>query len=318
MERFLIFGDTPIANRLTWYLRHYAEVKNLGMAIRRISLDSESTIDYVQKAVWSEQIAGVSGRTELVINAHEESDLSVCASDPELAWRNNTVHATWIAYAALTANIPLVQLSTDHVFRGDRGPYGIGGTPNPINMYGTTKWYAEMLTQHLHPKSTKIEAGVASSGTTIVRTSELYGYDVDSVPRGLTRLIPGEGTTVETETSGVIRVSHAMSPSFIGEVAFLIARNILLSPGSLNIPVIHIASNDPTITWSAYLHDLGCKVIHSQSGEDKLRGGLERQGTQRGLIPTEGWYLPTGSPSKSFNDSLSEYEGKSYIKYWND
>ena len=53
----------------------------------------------------------------------------------------------------------LIHLSTDIVFRGDRGGYREGDEPDPVNEYGRSKLEAERRVASLHP------------GATIVRTS---------------------------------------------------------------------------------------------------------------------------------------------------
>ena len=57
----------------------------------------------------------------------------------------------------------LVHLSSDLVFRGDRGRYREGDRPDPVNSYGRSKSEAETLVAAAHPAAT------------IVRTSLIYG-----------------------------------------------------------------------------------------------------------------------------------------------
>jgi dTDP-4-dehydrorhamnose reductase len=313
MEAILIFGDTPLAHRLAFYLREYARVKSLDVAVHQQKLDSKTTMASVQKSTWGIYVEGsVASRPDLVINAHETASLALCGTDPQLAWRDNALHASFIAYAARTADVPLIQMSTDHVFRGDRGPYGIGDARNPINVYGVTKWYAEMVCHTLYPNSEKLEAGAPTKGTTIVRTSSLYGYEVDSPPRKYTKIKDGE-----VIHEGVIHDGSLSSPSFIGEVAFLIARNILLSPASLNQGIIHCAPALGCVSWATYMHDLGWPLVADREGPGRRAVGVDRQGEKRGLIPTSGWFLPA-APKKSWEAFRDEYEsGGSYVKFWN-
>lgn len=57
----------------------------------------------------------------------------------------------------------LVHISSDLVFRGDRGRYREEDAPDPVNSYGRSKAEAEALVVAAHP------------GATIARTSLLYG-----------------------------------------------------------------------------------------------------------------------------------------------
>jgi dTDP-4-dehydrorhamnose reductase len=65
--------------------------------------------------------------------------------------------------AAAAAGRRLVHLSTDVVFRGDRGRYREEDEPDPVNDYGRSKAEAERRVAAAHP------------GATIVRTSLMYG-----------------------------------------------------------------------------------------------------------------------------------------------
>ncbi|HEY2778405.1 MAG TPA: sugar nucleotide-binding protein [Gaiellaceae bacterium] len=67
------------------------------------------------------------------------------------------------AVARASAGRRLVHLSTDIVFRGDRGAYREEDKPDPVNDYGRSKAEAERRVAAAHPAAT------------IVRTSLLYG-----------------------------------------------------------------------------------------------------------------------------------------------
>jgi dTDP-4-dehydrorhamnose reductase len=58
----------------------------------------------------------------------------------------------------------LIFISTDFIFDGDHGSYSENSKPNPISIYGTSKWNAEKL----------IRASTIDSS--IVRTSLVMGY----------------------------------------------------------------------------------------------------------------------------------------------
>lgn len=318
--RILIFGGTPLARRLDFYLTQYAQVKDIDVTVVRRVLDSTSTLHKIQHHVWNTYVSETQGRVDLIINAHEERRLAVCETDPTAAWRNNTRHAAWIAYAARTADLPLIQWSSDHVFRGSSGPYEDTrdmGSETPVNVYGVTKWYAEQIVQRLHPKTDDQSVGDPRvlPGTTIIRTSDLYGVDVvDSVPAELAHQKDGERIV-----SGIVANPARVSPSFIGEVAFLTARNILLSPASLNAPVVHLAPVGAQTDWANYLRDLGHDVkFLDEEPKWSARAQLHRQGQVRGLIPTSGWFLPSDA-SKSFAEFLAEFppdERVNFTRYW--
>lgn len=76
-------------------------------------------------------------------------------------WSNNVDGSRVVARAAAGAR--LLHLSSDVVFRGDRGRYVESDPPDPVNDYGRSKAAAELAVRMEHPEAL------------IVRTSLLYG-----------------------------------------------------------------------------------------------------------------------------------------------
>lgn len=79
------------------------------------------------------------------------------------AWEVNPVGSETVARAG--GGRRLIHLSTDIVFRGDRGRYREDDEPDPVNEYGRSKAEAERRVADAHPSAT------------IVRTSLIYGGD---------------------------------------------------------------------------------------------------------------------------------------------
>ena len=76
-------------------------------------------------------------------------------------WQVNAAGSAVVAEAARGRR--LVHLSSDVVFRGDRGRYREADEPDPVNAYGRSKAEAERRVAAVHPAAT------------IVRTSLIYG-----------------------------------------------------------------------------------------------------------------------------------------------
>jgi dTDP-4-dehydrorhamnose reductase len=76
-------------------------------------------------------------------------------------WETNVDGSTAVARASGTRR--LVHLSTDVVFRGDRGSYREEDEPDPVNSYGRSKAEAEVRVSSARPDAT------------ILRTSLIYG-----------------------------------------------------------------------------------------------------------------------------------------------
>lgn len=100
----------------------------------------------------------------VVINCAAMSDVSTCEDYRNEAWAVNARAVKRLAKKCSQTGARLVQLSTDFVFNGKRGPYAEAARPDPVNYYGRTKLAAENAVR---------KAG--RSNWAIVRTVLLYG-----------------------------------------------------------------------------------------------------------------------------------------------
>jgi dTDP-4-dehydrorhamnose reductase len=273
-DRILVFGDSPFANRLLWYLTEFSEVKKRkGLAVAVVPVADMSEI---QSAVWRSYVGRTEqGRPDLIVNAHEMGNLGECEINPEKAWTHNAYIAGCIALAARAAKVPLIQVSSDHVFRGDRGPYKVLAEPNPVNVYGVTKWYGETVARTIYPWR-EGWVGEAGMGTTILRMSTLFGYDVPNPVGVVGRSVP---VNFSPRKKLVITDRSKFSPTFIGEAAFLLARNIWEAPQSLRHEYIHIASPNAPMGWKDLLEE-AYEVETIAASVDGPRVGIKRGWTR--------------------------------------
>ncbi|MFB6271278.1 MAG: dTDP-4-dehydrorhamnose reductase [Salinibacter sp.] len=100
----------------------------------------------------------------VVINCAAMSDVAECDEHRNEAWAVNARAVKTLAKQCRSTGARLVQLSTDFVFNGKRGPYDEDARPDPVNYYGRTKLAGENAVR---------EAG--RSNWAIVRTVLLYG-----------------------------------------------------------------------------------------------------------------------------------------------
>ncbi len=100
---------------------------------------------------------------QVVIHAQALSDVDRCELEPTLA-REQNVRATIHLIEAIRPLNPLfIQLSTDYVFDGTKGaPYTEADAPNPLSVYGRSKWDAEQL-------------ALSYSRGIVIRPSTLFG-----------------------------------------------------------------------------------------------------------------------------------------------
>ncbi len=83
---------------------------------------------------------------KLVIHAAAYTNVLKAETERAECWRVNVEGTQHIVSAALKANVPVVYISTDYVFWGDKGNYSESDTPGPVrNYYSLTKLVAEQI-----------------------------------------------------------------------------------------------------------------------------------------------------------------------------
>lgn len=101
---------------------------------------------------------------ELVIHAAAYTNVEGAEREPTLAMAVNAEGTERVARAAASLGARLMAISTDYVFDGrKRTPYDEQDEPNPLGVYGRSKWEGEQAALRACPD------------TVIVRTSWLYG-----------------------------------------------------------------------------------------------------------------------------------------------
>jgi dTDP-4-dehydrorhamnose reductase len=87
-------------------------------------------------------------RPEFVIHLAAETDLEVCESDQDHAYRTNSLGTKHVALACQELDLPLAYVSTAGVFDGAKDtPYTEFDHANPINAYGASKFEGERLVE---------------------------------------------------------------------------------------------------------------------------------------------------------------------------
>ena len=105
-----------------------------------------------------------SDRPEIVVNCAAYVRVDEADEDPESAFRVNALGALNVARICRELDARCIYVSTDYVFNGEKPePYTEEDTPQPINVYGTSKLAGEHLVRQ------------ACSRWTIVRVAGLFG-----------------------------------------------------------------------------------------------------------------------------------------------
>lgn len=106
---------------------------------------------------------------DIIVNSAVIVDVDLCDREPNLAWEVNAIGAQNIAVAAAECGSQLVYISTDYVFDGvTTNDYREYDPTNPINHYGKSKLYGEILSHRVCQR------------LYVVRSSWLFGHS----PRG--------------------------------------------------------------------------------------------------------------------------------------
>jgi dTDP-4-dehydrorhamnose reductase len=107
-------------------------------------------------------------KPKLIIHTAAMSNWRACENNPELAEKVNVEATKTIVDYCKLNSVPLVYISTDFIFSGSKEFYNENDSPDPINVYGSTKALAEdyVRTHNQHY---------------IIRTGTFYGvsYIVD-------------------------------------------------------------------------------------------------------------------------------------------
>lgn len=134
----------------------YLSSEIIGIDIEELDISNlEQVIDFVCKE-----------NPDIIINPAAYTNVDGCESNEDLAYKVNSLGARNLAIAAEQAGAKLVHVSTDYVFEGNgTKPYKEYDVPNPVGVYGKTKYLGEQYIREF------------SSKHFIIRTAWLYGYN---------------------------------------------------------------------------------------------------------------------------------------------
>lgn len=101
---------------------------------------------------------------EVILHPAGMTDVDRCEKDRDGAWAANVTSTELLAREAKRAGAHLVYVSTDYVFDGMSGPYAEDAAPNPIGVYGASKFAGELAAQLL------------GDSVAVARTAVVYGH----------------------------------------------------------------------------------------------------------------------------------------------
>ena len=120
-----------------------------------------SVIDVTDRNVLKTSIMEAMPQT--IINCAAMTSVDKCETDRQMAWALNVTLVENLTRMARIVDARIVQISTDYVFDGVKGPYSEGAIANPISYYGKSKLAGENVCLS------------GSNSVAIVRTNVVYG-----------------------------------------------------------------------------------------------------------------------------------------------
>lgn len=172
-------------------------------------------------------------KPEAIIHCGAYTAVDKAEDEEELCRRVNAIATKEIAEHAKELDIPMIYISTDYVFDGTKdGEYTEEDIPNPINIYGKTKYEGEVYVQELLEKYY------------IVRISWVFGENGNNFIDTMLRF------SKERESLNVIN-DQVGSPTYTNDLAPLLIDMI----ESDRYGIYH-ATNEGYCTWYEFAKEI--------------------------------------------------------------
>lgn len=121
---------------------HKARVSTCGLPLINFALPAKIIFDKIIEQFQSQNI-------NFIINAAAYTAVDKAEDEPDKAMAVNAHAAEALANVAAYLDIPIIHISTDYVFNGQKSsPWNESDQTDPINVYGTTKCLGEILVQN--------------------------------------------------------------------------------------------------------------------------------------------------------------------------
>jgi len=254
----------------------------LGSAlVRRASAGGTAVIGFTSKQLDISDRSGISKTLrhempDVLVNAAAYTAVDRAESEPDQAYRVNAEGPGILAQAAAEAGVPLIHISTDYVFDGEKkGAYTESDLVNPLGVYGRSKLEGELAVR------SRLDRHI------ILRTSWVFGLEGSNFPKTMLKLF-----SCRPQVSVV--ADQTGCPTFADDIAnavlCLIAR---LPAGELPWGTFNYAGF-PACSW----YDLACLVLRC-AREGGLYNGVA---TEVVPIPAAAYPTPAARPRNSVLD----------------
>lgn len=277
-------------------VQHLAESHQLfGIGIEA---NSKQNIRYFQTDIADKNAvyAAISNASpDIIIHTAALTDVDSCEQNRAKAFRINVNGTKHIADAARETKSFLVFISTDYVFSGKKqSAYLETDTPDPVSIYGETKYEAERY----------IQSNAISDNYLIVRTSWLYGLQGKNFVETVLKIS-------ETKSELDMVSDHRGSPTYTLDLAQAIGYAITLNADLRNRKMTGIVniSNSGETTWYDFAKEILTAekrnvVLHPISQTSSDRPAKRPSYSVLSLARFESL---TGKQMRPWNEALKDY-----------
>ncbi len=184
-------------------------------------------------------------RPDVIISSAAYTAVDKAESERELAEVINADGPGELARLAAELNIPLLHLSTDYVFAGDKdSPYTETDMPNPASVYGLTKLSGE------------IAIAKATQNHVIFRTAWVYSPFGNNFVKTMLRL-------GETRDEINVVADQAGCPTYAPEIAralLVVAQRLVADPDPALRGIFHLTGHGET-TWACFAETIFSEAV---------------------------------------------------------
>jgi dTDP-4-dehydrorhamnose reductase len=188
---------------------HNRTVSLAGVRTQKVELES---VEHLVRTFDEAQIS-------MVVHAAGFTSVEQCEAKPDMARHINVDLAGNVAEASAKLGLPLIHISTDHLFSGEM-PLLAETTPvTPVNLYGKTKAEAELQVLDAHPLALLIRTNFYGWGTSYRRSfsdmiidslrlgEDLSLFtDVFYTPILVETLVRAAHDLIDTKVTGIVNV----------------------------------------------------------------------------------------------------------------
>lgn len=172
-----------------------------------------------------------------IINCAAYTAVDKAETDVDLCNAVNNTATEYLATIAKKHQIKFIHVSTDYVFNGiNHVAFVENDTPNPINIYGKTKWLGEQAMLKINPKN-----------SIIIRTSWVYSSYGANFVKTMLKL-------AETKTELNIIADQIGTPTYAYDLAKTIL-DILPKLSNESVEVYHY-SNEGVCSWYDFAFEI--------------------------------------------------------------